>query len=290
MKEAFVGFDSAWAGKSPGAIAYAIFQGDALEREELPRLVSFPQASDIINDLRKECDDVLVAIDQPTIVPNQTGSRPVDKVAAALISSLLSGVQPANRSKVALFGDPAPVWKFASDISSSTYLGKKGEGVSNPLVNFEAAKTATGQTHLIEVYPALALPALESGFMTRKSVARYNPANKEKFSLADWRCVGEIVYGHAYEVGFPRLSQWARGMVASDSPQKPDQDKIDAAICLVIALWIRKEWAKHGLTVIGDLESGYMVTPTSPETRKIFQEAADKRRVWISPVASAGTD
>ena len=101
--------------------------------------------------------------------------------------------------------------------------------------------------------------------------------------MADWRCVGEIVYGHAYEVGFPRLSQWARGMVVSDSPQKPDQDKIDAAICLVIALWIRKEWAKHGLTVIGDLKSGYMVTPTSDATREILQEAARKQEVPISP-------
>ena len=282
MKEAFVGFDSAWAGKSPGAIAYAIFQGDAPEREELPRLVLFPHATDIINSLQKECDDVLIAIDQPTIVPNQYGSRPVDGVARALISRLRSGVQPANRNKVDMFGDPAPVWKFASDIGSSVYLGKANDGVSNPIVDFDVAKTATGQTHLIEVYPALALPALDPEFMARRYAARYNPDNKN-FSLVDWQKVCKAVHQCADGGGLWQLSQWADDMAKLEAPGKCNQDKIDAAICLLIALWWRKAREEHGLTVIGDLKSGYMVTPTSDATREILQKAARKQEVPISP-------
>ena len=274
MREAFVGFDSAWAGRDPGAIAYAIFQGDALEWEELPQLASFPQAAAIINNLRGECDDVLVAIDQPTIVPNQSGSRPVDGVAAALISRLRSGVQPANRNKASMFGDTAPIWQFVSDIGCPCYSGRKDDGDHSHLVDFEAAKTAiAGQTRLLEVYPALALPALEGRFMCRRSAARYNPVN-EKFSLADWRCVCVTVLNRARNAGLPQLSQWADGMVKLEAPQKPNQDKIDAAICLLIALWWRKARGDHGLTVIGDRASGYMVTPTSHETREIFQAAA----------------
>ena len=233
---------------------------------------------------------MLVAIDQPTIVPNQTGSRPVDGVARPLMGRLRSAVQSASRSKTPLFGDNAPIWKFANDICPSSYLGKEGEGVSNSLVDFEAAKTATGQIHLIEVYPALALPAMQPAFMERQSAPKFDPKKRKKFSLADWWCVSKTVQSHADGAGLPELAQWAKGMAASDSPRKPDQDKIDAAICLVIALWIRKGWAKQGLTVIGDLKGGYMVTPTSPETRKALEDVAVERGVWISPVASVGTD
>ena len=281
MKEAFVGFDSAWAGMTPGAIAYAIFQGDVLEWEELPQLASFPQAAAIINNLRGGCDDVLVAIDQPTIVPNQCSCRPVDRVAGSLMGGLRSGTQTASRKKENLFGNAAPVWQFISDIGYPGYSGTKDDGVHNPLVDFEAAKTATaGQTRLIEVYPALALPALEGGFMFRRSAARYNPVNGN-FSLADWRCVCATVHNCARNAGLPQLSQWADGMVKLKSPRKPNQDKIDAAICLLIALWWRKARGDHGLTVIGDRASGYMVTPTSHETREIFQAAARNRGVPI---------
>lgn len=282
MKEGFVGFDSAWGGRNPGAIAYAIFQRGTLEGEELPQLASFLQASAIINYLQRECDDVLVAIDQPTIVPNQRGSRPVDGVTAALISRLRSGVQPANRNKVAMFGNKAPIWQFVSNIGFPGYSGTEDDGTHNPLVDFEAAKTAiAGQTHLIEVYPALALPALEGGFMCRRSAAKYNPANRRKFTLADWRCVCETVRRCAHENGFLQLSQWADGMVKLKEPKKPDQDKIDAAICLLIALWWRRARARYGLSVIGDRANGYMVTPTSHETREIFQAAARRRGVPI---------
>ena len=94
-----------------------------MESEAMPQLTSFAEASEIIKKLRDKCDDVLVAIDQPTIVPNQNRSRPVDGVAAALISRLRSGVQPANRNKAAMFGDNAPIWQFIRDIGCPGYSG-----------------------------------------------------------------------------------------------------------------------------------------------------------------------
>ena len=269
MKEAFVGFDSAWGGKSKGAISYAVFQGGTLEKEGLPQLVTFPEAARIVNALRRECDNVLAAIDQPTIVPNQSGSRPVDKVAGSLMGQLRSGTQPANRGKEAVFGNAAPIWQFIKDIGC-------------PDMDFEAAKIAGRAIHLIEVYPALALPALQPAFMERQSAARYNPRGK-KFCPTDWKLVCKTVHSHAKQAGLLQLSQWAESMAAADSPTKSDQDKIDAVICLLIGLRMRKP-QRDGLsvTVIGDLASGYMVTPTSRETRDVLQAAADKRKVWIS--------
>ena len=119
MREAFIGFDSAWAGKVPGGIVWATFEDQHLAAFAEPRLAGFNDAAQIIETLRSECDYVLVAVDQPTVVPNETGSRPVDGVARGLISKLGSGVQPANRSKLAMFGSNAPIWRFLERLGAS---------------------------------------------------------------------------------------------------------------------------------------------------------------------------
>ena len=183
IHEAFVGFDSAWAGNAPGGIASASFSQDRLIETRLPEPAGFDCAAAIIEDLQSTHDFVLVAIDQPTIVPNQTGSRPVDRVAASLISRLRGGVQPANQgktksgrtiqSKVRMFGPDAPIWRFLRRINA----------VQNP----PESRSALSGLHVIEVFPALALPALEPAILERKRAARNNPANRRRFSFPDRR-------------------------------------------------------------------------------------------------------
>ena len=182
-REAFVGFDSAWAGNAPGGIASATFSQGRLVETRLPEPAGFDRAAAIIEELKSTHDYVLVAIDQPTVVPNQTGSRPVDRVAASLISRLGGGVQPANQgktrsgrtmpSKVRMFGPEAPIWRFLRRI----------DVVQNP----PQSRSAPSGRHAIEVFPALALPALEPAILERKRAARYNPANRKRFLLPDWR-------------------------------------------------------------------------------------------------------
>ncbi len=205
---------------------------------------------------------MLVALDQPTLVPNEKGMRPVEKVASSLICKLRGGVQPAYRSKSALFGPNAPVWKFLNRIDAR----------KNPTV----ARGARSGLHLIEVFPALALPALEPRIMSRGHAARYNP--DKTFSLCDWKLVANAVARHAEELGVPQLSQWARAAAGYDRVDKTLQDQLDAAICLIIALrWCRAP--SNRVAVIGDGQHGYMVTPVSTETRKILQSAAKKQEV-----------
>ena len=179
VREAFVGFDSAWAGNAPGGIASASFSQDRLVATRLPEPAGFDCAAAIIEKLASTHDYVLVAIDQPTVVPNQTGSRPVDRVAASLISRLRGGVQPANQgktrsgrtiqSKVRMFGPNAPIWQFLQRL--------------DPVQNPPQSRSAMNGLHAIEVFPALALPALEPAILERKRAARYNPDNRRKFSL-----------------------------------------------------------------------------------------------------------
>ena len=274
LREAFVGFDSAWAGNAPGGIAAATFSQGRLLETRLPEPAGFDHAAEIVEELESTHDYVLVAIDQPTVVPNQTGSRPVDKVAASLISRLGGGVQPANRgktksgrtiqSKVQMFGPDAPIWRFL----------RRLDAVQNP----PESRSAVSGLHAVEVFPALALPALEPEILERKRAARYNPANRRRFSLPDWRLVALAASRHAAALRLGGLSEWARDLVESPKPTKTDQDCLDAAICLIVALQWRRA-PRDRVTVIGGAQFGYMVSPVTPATRAILEPAAATRGV-----------
>ena len=265
MSEAFVGFDSAWSGKN-GGIAWASFRGSRLQDFGEPKPANFEEAACIIETLRDEHGYVLIALDQPTLVPNETGSRPVERVAASLVSTLKSGIQYANRGREELFGAYAPIWEFLERLGTR----------ENP----PAARTAIHGLHLIEVYPALALPALEPAIMERKRAARYNPNNRKKFSLDDWKLVASAVRRHADTLDIAQLSQWASKQTDLAEPRKCHQDRLDAAICLIIALQWRRV-PRHRLAVIGDGRTGYMVTAVSPDTRELLDRAAKRKNVPI---------
>ena len=259
-----MGFDSAWAGKAPGGIAWASFANRRLTACAEPQLARFDDAAQIIETLRTEHNYVLVAVDQPTVVPYERGSRPVDGVAASLISKLRGGVQPANRSKEAMFGPHAPIWRFLDRLGAH----------QNPA----AARTATEGLYLLEVFPALALPALEPEILSRRKAAFYNPARKKTFTLSDWRLVADTVRHNGSKRALAPLSEWAGRQMDLTAPSKQDQDRLDSAICLLVALEWRQA-ARDRVVMIGDAQTGYMVTPVSTETRTILERAAKQQGV-----------
>ena len=92
MREAFIGFDSAWAGKVPGGIVWATFEDQHLAAFAEPRLAGFKDAAQIIETLRFECDYVLVAVDQPTVVPNERAHDPLtESLVVALVHNSIEG-------------------------------------------------------------------------------------------------------------------------------------------------------------------------------------------------------
>lgn len=273
MREAFVGFDSAWTGQKTGGLVCA-----SIRTNEEPEVnvvhdppPNFETAATWIRDLVSRHDYVLVAIDQPTIVPNLSKSRPVDRVAASLMSTLRSGAQPANRGdrKKTMFGDDAPIWKFLEEIGAR----------ENPM----AAQTEEKGLFLIEVFPALALPALQPHFFCRRDAARYNPDKKKMFKVEDWKLVARAVEGHSRRRRLIQLASWARCLADNTAPAKQDQDQLDAAICLLVALQWRRASAempsRDKIALLGDGRTGYMVTPVSSDTAAVLSQAAKKRGV-----------
>ena len=78
----------------------------------LPQLGGFAKALEFIRSVHRDDRPTLAAVDQPTIVPNADGMRPVNKVAASTVSWIGGGVQPANHAKINMFSDNAPILRF----------------------------------------------------------------------------------------------------------------------------------------------------------------------------------
>jgi len=267
MRELLVGFDSAWANKTRGAIAAYTFDGEKGRAFHAPALATFEAAADFINECAAEAEYVLIAIDQPTIVPNREGCRPIDRVAGSLISGLRGGVQPARRAGGAekFFGDDAPIWRFLPTTMAQQNL-------------IQARTAATGR-FLIEVFPALALPAMIPEVWDRHRAAKYNPVAR-RFDVADWALVASGLATYARKFGMWELADWADAQAHCKQPRKPDQDRLDAAICLAVAISWRRG-SPDDAVQLGDEASGYMVTPVSVATRAVLTRAAVRRGVPI---------
>ena len=119
-----IGLDSAWADKASGAVCALVMDADGTVGFKPSEVVSFDQALAFIEAESSLCNTCLIAVDQPTIVPNETGCRPVDRVAASVISFIGGGVQPANRSRRGIFDDDAPFWRFKARLGAKEILSQ----------------------------------------------------------------------------------------------------------------------------------------------------------------------
>jgi predicted RNase H-like nuclease len=266
-----VGFDSAWTDKlsKPGAICAAHYRGADCVSFEPPRLASFTEALSFIRRMERPGIPLLLALDQPTIVRNETGSRPVDKIAGSLISWLGGGVQPASRSKVGMFDDNAPIWRFLSDLAAT----------QSP----EQARLADVGRHVIEVFPALALAAFDQVFFGRNLGPRYNPERRKTFKIGDWHAVLRVTREEAMRLGCQDAAAWV-SLQEPDRVRKRHQDCLDALICLLVGLRWRLERRSKSM-MMGCLDHGYIIAPTTPMMHERLSRAASLRRVSIDSVA-----
>jgi predicted RNase H-like nuclease len=91
-----IGFDSAWTdnAKAPGAVCAIRCDHHGHLSSSDPLLASFDQAFDFIAAEQSGSDVCVVALDQPTIVPNLGGMRPVDKVPPRSSHGLVAASNP----------------------------------------------------------------------------------------------------------------------------------------------------------------------------------------------------
>jgi predicted RNase H-like nuclease len=265
-----VGFDSAWTDSPdrPGAICAAHFRGAECLVFEPPRLASFADGLSFIGRVERPDVPLLVALDQPTIVRNETGSRPADKVAASLMGWLGGGVQPASRSRVGMFDGSAPIWRFLADLGAA----------QSP----EEARSAGLGRHLIEVFPALALAAFDPAFYGRNLGPRYNPERRKTFSIGVWRAVLRVVAEESQRLGCHEAAEWV-GRLDVERARKQDQDRLDSLICLLVGLRWRLEPRARSV-MLGCLDHGYMIAPTAPLMHQRLSRAASLRGAPVDSI------
>jgi len=228
--------------------------------------VNFDEAIAFISDQRSKSSSCVIAIDQPTIVPNQTSTRPVDRVAASLMSFVGGGVQPANRSKMGMFDDEAPKWAFKKQL----------DAIEEPE---ESRIRATG-VFLIEVFPALTLTALYPESCARLRCLKYNPVNI-RFCIEHWKIVIDTIARYADMAKLTKIKNWTLRLERNSRPTKADKDKLDSVLCVLIGYHWRLGPRADSI-LIGDTASGYMITPAHAAMRERLERAATKRGVAIT--------
>ena len=264
-----IGFDSAWKNKpqAPGAICAIHFDGDQTKGVIAPTLASFDAALQLIQSFCLPDAFNLIGFDQPTIVPNLTGCRPVERAVGSVISWLGGGVQPANRQRAGMFDDNAPVWAFLRAL----------QAIDNP----ERARVEKSGLFIIEVFPALALMSMNPAFFGRSLAPHYNPARRGTFTLDSWQAVVETARTQSVKFRMEPVAQWCSHLLDRKQPRKCDQDKLDSIICMLVAANWRFQ-SREYVAMIGDLTYGYMVAPVSADARVKLEISAKQRGVPIS--------
>ena len=98
-----------------GAIVGALYFDDGTFRDlGVPQIVDFHEAEGVIVQWQAEQlpTATIVLLDQPTIVMNATGQRPVENIVGSPVSLRYGGMQPAYTGRHEMFGEDAPVWSF----------------------------------------------------------------------------------------------------------------------------------------------------------------------------------
>ena len=244
MKTLLVGFDSAWTANNSGGLVGTYLDGGTFHDLGLPQVADFPRAQEII--LRWQHDlqpaTTIVLLDQPTIVKNKKRQRPVENIVGSSVSRRRGGMQPANTSKTGMFDEGAPVWEFLALFG----------GAADPL------RPAAG-TRVFETYPVLSMIAL--GWLLPDSrpanrLPKYNPLNRN-FSNTDWQFVCKQAAQEFRQRGLFEMVKWIDS-VPKTAPRKCDQDKLDACLCLLVALDLAE---RKDCLMVGDLRTGYIVAP-----------------------------
>ena len=244
----FVGIDLAWGPRNrTGVVAAA--GGSVVDSRTV---VSDDQICDWL-DPYMGCP-VLVAIDAPLIVRNPAGtSRPCDRKISKVFGASHAGAHSANLG-LAAFSDSVRAERLARRLGLSTdpYI-QPGQPVRR----------------MIEVYPHPAMVSLFGLSYTLKYKA------KRGRSMVDRRQAFAALIAHLERLTIsdpplsvataPRWDELRDSLVVATSDGQLDliEDELDAYMCAYIGFYY---WT-HGASrcrVVGDVETGYIVTPVTP--------------------------
>ncbi|MDD4866576.1 MAG: DUF429 domain-containing protein [Mycobacterium sp.] len=243
----FAGVDLAWAGRSPTGLAVVDADGG------LVHVGAVRDDAAILAALRPYLDgDCLVAFDAPLVVTNPTGQRPAETALNRDFRRFEAGAHPANTGKPE-FADEPRAARLARDLGLDmdpwSSAGRRAiEVCPHPatVVLFGLARTLK-----YKAKPGRGLDRLRSELLLLMD-------GVEQLALA---AVPLRVTGHP---DWRQLRRQAAG-AERKSELRRVEDPVDAVVCAYVALYTERRPA--GVTIYGDLATGYIVTPSLPTDR-----------------------
>lgn len=240
----YVGLDLAWGQRKPTGVAAVddsgrlVYAGTATDDTSIrAALAPYTQGA------------CLVAIDAPLIVANPTGQRPAERQLNTDFGRYQAGAHPSNMSRP----------EFA-DVPRAARIARALELDIDPL--------STAQRRAIEVYPHPATIALFRLGRTLKYKSK--PGRNVAQLRAELLRLMEHIEGLAQSDPTLRTADsehWAQLRSMADSAERKSElrrveDPVDAVMCAYVAMYTARRPAD--VTVYGDGQTGYIVTPTLP--------------------------
>jgi predicted RNase H-like nuclease len=249
----FIGIDLAWSYKNNTAITVLELHVDKKSANLIDYAERLNSDEEIIDYVSKNVSKgTCISIDAPLIVKNKTGARPVDKEISARFRKYFAGAHPCNLNK------------FKGKVRGNELVKKlKDLGLGhNPYINISKRTQITNT--IIEVYPH---PAQIVLFRLNKRIMykRGDVEAKRKGLLRLRKCIMERLTKIEPHLNVnSKLQELCsvnmRGVRGKSL--KGYEDTLDSLICAYVGLY-HWYWGNEKSEVIGNLKTGYIVTPKS---------------------------
>ena len=248
----FIGVDLAWSSRNPTGLAALRWDGEVARLVEpllSTAVYSDGEIASYINAVAAR-GSVLVAIDAPLTVPNQTGRRSGEAELNTVFARFHAGAHPANRQR--LTGYNGGVVRGEELLSLLAPLGIRHDPV---------IKTRQPLRQAFEVYPH---PAMVVLFRLDK-VLKYK--TKPAISLEQRLTAFQSYQQHlgslrtaTPSVLLPEELLAGTHLVKRGRALKAYEDQLDAVFCAYVALYYWW-WGTERCRIFGDIEQGYIVAP-----------------------------
>ncbi len=266
----FIGLDLAWASRNN--TAGAVIEYEPESTEDGGRLIegraTLGDNAAIIEFVRANAPPApapaLIAIDAPLAVPNLSGARPCDLALTRIFGKYQAGTHPANRTNLGRYGIPP------GDIRGETLARQLVEELSfrhDPQV---ALRQPVRQ--FFECYPHPAMVVLFKLNKTLKYKRKLRSLNNDRH--AEYEQLQRLLGSLSDAETRPRLEIPAE-LRSRDTRQligaalKHYEDLLDAIMCAYIAFY-HWWWGGEKTQIFGDVASGHIVTPITPELRALI--------------------
>lgn len=250
----FLGIDLAWSPHNTSA--GAALRWDGIRAPLVAWRDDLTSDADLVAWVVAQAGEegVLVAIDAPLIVPNETGTRPCDREITRLFGRYHAGTHPANRRNLGRY----------SGLRGERLVGLLGEHGFAHVLNVERRGEARG---IMEVYPH---PAMVNLFGLGQILKyKYRRGRSCATRWAEFRRYQNLLRTlsdvepsmHLPSEITNRQVEGLRGHAL-----KRYEDLLDAVFCayIVFYCWF---WGPTRYRVFGNLANGYIVVPVPVHTK-----------------------